>query len=121
MRQITTHHDGHGLAESITIEADDLDPSAGGASHVYVARIKGQEVARVQFQHGPRDEPGSDPGCLDSVLLAFVADRMACFNAGTFPDRTNALVRTKCEEGMHWLRHRADERAARGVLGKNEK
>jgi VCBS repeat-containing protein len=42
MRQITDHHDGHGLNESIGITADDLGP--GGASHEYTFTINGEEV-----------------------------------------------------------------------------
>jgi hypothetical protein len=119
MRTITTHHDGHGLTESITIQADDAGP--GGASHLYSAVIDGEEVASIQYQRGPRNEEGSVPGVLDSVLLAIVADRMAAFQAGPFSSRENALVLTKVQEAMHWLKHRADERARRGVLGTNQK
>lgn len=119
MRNITSHHDGHGFNESITIEADEAGP--GGASHLYVASINGVEVARVQFQKGGRHEPGSTPGVLDGVLLAIVADRMQAFLAGPFPSREAAIVRTKVEEAMHWLRARADERANRGALGREVK
>lgn len=72
----------------------------------------------MQFQHGPRDEPDSTPGILDSVLLAVIADRMECFSEGPFRTRENALVKTKVQEAMFWLRERADARAKRGVLGK---
>lgn len=121
MRQIIDHHDGHGLAESIIVEADDFDPNGGMASHHYTATINGAEVARLQFQQGPRNVAGSTPGVLDSVLLAIVIDRMRSFNAGPFNTRENALVMTHCQEALHWLRHRADERAIRGVLGQNVK
>lgn len=121
MRTITDHHDGHGLAESITIEAtDELGP--GGASHVYRLTLPGGPlVGFVQFQRGPRDAPESTSGIIDSALLAIVVDRMRSFQAGPYPSREGALVRTKCEEALHWLRHRADERAARGVLGRDAK
>lgn len=125
-RMITDHYDGHGLTESIVIEADEEDQKAGGASHYYVASIggpnvKGQIVMKAQFQHGPRNEEGSTAGVVESVLLAILIDRMRSFNAGPYACRENALVRTHCEEAMHWLKHRADERARRGVLGKNQK
>jgi len=29
-------------------------------------------------------------------------------------------VITKLEEALHWMQHRANERARRGVLGKNQ-
>lgn len=127
MREITDHHDGHGLTESITLRADDIDPNAGGASHYYTANMEIADNASiidclsVQFQHGPRNVPGSAPGVVESVLLAILIDRMRCFQAGPFGCRENALVMTHCQEALHWLKHRADARAKRGVLGKNEK
>lgn len=126
-REITDHHDGHGLAESITIEADDLDPNGGMASHRYLVYMRSDPeseaamVATIQFQQGPRNVAGSKAGVLDSVLLAIVIDRMRAFNAGPFSTRENSLVMTKCQEALHWLKHRADERAQRGVLGHNTK
>ena len=125
MREITDHHDGHGLAESILVSATD-EPGPGGANHVYTAQIDTgggymRSVAHIQYQNGPRNEAGSTPGVLDSVLLAIVIDRMRAFQAGSFSCRENALVLTKAEEALHWLKHRADARARRGVLGKNEK
>lgn len=119
-RAIKTHHDGFGLNESIELTAVD-EPGPGGANHYYEARIDGKLVCVVQFQRGPRLEPSSDPGVTDTLLLAIVADRMASLNAGEFSCRENALVRTKVEEAMLWLYHRAKERMQRGVLGVNAK
>jgi hypothetical protein len=122
MRTITSHHDGHGLAESIEIVADDLDhEKGGGASHLYLVEIAGEQVAKIQFQHGPRGEAYSKAGVIENVLLAILADRMECFNRGPFSCRENSVVLTKVQEAMHWMRHRADDRAKRGVLGRNEK
>lgn len=120
MREITTHHDGHGLAEKIILTADDVNDT-NKASHLYVAKIDGKEVLRIQFQEGPRDEPGSTPGVLDSVLLAIIEDRMNGFNAGPFSDRLNAIVATNAQTARLFLKERADQRARRGVLGKNVK
>lgn len=127
-REITDHHDGHGLAESLRIISDVLDANAGGAAHNYEIfydtpnpMAPPAHVATIQFQHGPRDVEGSIPGALDSCLLAIVLDRLRSFQAGPFPSRENALVITKIEEALHWMRHRADARAKRGVLGRNEK
>lgn len=131
MREITSHRDGKDdLAEKITIIADDLDPKGGMASHSYRAYVRtdrskpeghGEMVATIQFQQGPRDEPDSFPGITDAVLLAIVEDRMACFNAGPFTDRLNALTRTHAEAARMCLKERADLRRQRGVLGKNIK
>lgn len=125
MRAITTHHDGYGLNDIITIEPDEEDPNSGGASHNYVAKIHGGSEPRVvtivNFQHGPRNEPNSNPGVTEAVLLAILIDRMSSFQAGPYACRENALVKTKCEEALHWLNHRTAERVKRGVLGKNQK
>jgi hypothetical protein len=119
LRQITLHHDGHGLNESLRIEADEIGP--GGASHEYSVTIDGREVASIQFQKGPRGLEDSTPGCTEAVLLAILIDRLQHFQRGPFPSRENAIQITKLEESLMWARRRADERAARGVLGKNEK
>ena len=58
---------------------------------------------------------------VESVLLAIVIDRMRAFNEGEYRCRENALVLTKCEEALHWLKSRADDRARRKVLGTYEK
>jgi hypothetical protein len=128
-REITSHHDGHGLNESIRIVAD--EPGPGGASHHYKISIHVDstadrpggllEVATIQFQKGPRNVEGSEPGIVESVLLAIVRDRLEAFNAGEYRCRQNAVAITKTEEAMHWLRDRADERARRGVLGSYQK
>lgn len=124
---ITHHHDGHGLNDSILISCDERDPDNGNASHYYMVdhvgvpcEEGGGRLAHVQFQHGPRDEPDSKTGCTDAVLLAIVLDRYEGFQSGQFKCRENAMVITKLEEALHWMKHRADARARRGVLGKNE-
>lgn len=115
MRTIDLHHDGHGLNESIVIQADDKGP--GGASHLYTMVISGEEVASIQFQRGPRNTPGSTPGVTEAALLAVLIDRLQCFQAGEYACRENAIQITKLEEALHWARARADARAKRGVLG----
>jgi hypothetical protein len=121
---ITHHHDGHGLNESLVIHRDTPDPENGNASHGYtvgyVERGMRLNVAHVDFQHGPRDEEDSTTGCTDATLLAIVLDRYNGFQSGKYRCRENALVITKLEEALHWMKHRADGRAGRGVLGKNE-
>jgi hypothetical protein len=127
MRTITTHHDRHGINDETVIEVDDKDPNAGGASHHYeLSRpVPGwgttKTHALIDFQHGPRLDLNSTPGILDGAILAVLIDRYECFQAGPFACRENALILTKLQEAMHWMKHRADERAQRNVLGKNEK
>jgi len=115
-----THVDGLGLNDLIHVVADAPDTGNGGASHVYEARMGGEVVASVQFQHGPRGEDLSTPGITDSVLLDILLDRLRGFQGGPFRCRENALAITKLEEAHHWLRHRALERHRQGVLGKRE-
>ena len=117
MRHITDHHDGHPLAQSIHIVADDLDPTAGNASYRYdVLDVAGTVLGTIRFQRGARLKEDSTPGLLDSVLLAIVADRMRCFNAGPLAAPENLQVLKHVEEALRWLKVRADERARRGVL-----
>lgn len=124
MPTIDHHHDGHGLNDIITIGCDERDPNSGGASHDYrlLIEVPGGtlKVGRIQFQHGPRKEPGSTPGVTEAALLAILIDRLEGFQAGPYRCRENAIMLTKLQECLHWTRHRADERARRGVLGKNE-
>lgn len=121
------HRDGHGLADSITVYADDRDPDAGGASHTYTAEIittrspAGEGCLSIQFQHGGRALPDSTPGALDGVLITILLDRYRAFQAGPFASRENAIVVTKLKEALMWIHKRAHDRASRGVLGKNLK
>ena len=81
MRTITDHYDGHGLAESLRIESDDLAPTAGMAAHTYRVWIGDTKVADILFQQGPRNIEGSRPG---GVLFA------AC-GCGIISARVHAL------------------------------
>ncbi len=124
MRSIDIHHDGHGLNESIIIQTDEPDQS--GAAHEYKLHIvrpdaDGYQVASIQFQKGPRNVEGSIPGATEASLLAVLIDRLRGFQAGPYACRENAIQLTKLEEVLHWTKARADERAKRGVLGKNAK
>lgn len=124
-REIFEHHDGFGLNESIEILTD--VPDASGAAHQYLAIIShsnstpATEVARIQFQQGPRNVEGSRPGVTEAALLAILIDRLRGFQAGPYGCRENAIQLTKLEECLHWTKARAAERARRGVLGKNAK
>lgn len=135
-RMITAHHDGHGLNDLMTICADARDPGRGGnGSHYYRVSfdVSGTErafesgctgradekVAEVQFQHGPRDEPGSTPGCTEAVLMAILIDRLEGFQAGPYACAENEEQLVHLRAALALTRARADARAARGVLGKN--
>lgn len=119
MREITLHHDGHGLNETLRIWADDADGS--GASHEYTVNAYGDIRASIQFQQGPRNVEGSVPGVTEAVLLAILIDRLRGFQLGPYSCRENAIILTKLEECLHWTKARVDDRAKRGVLGTNQK
>jgi hypothetical protein len=94
----------------------------GGAYHEYaVLTAEGTPtpmiVAEIVFQKGPRKEPTSVCGVLDSDLLEIVRDRLRCFQQGDFASRENACALTHIEEALMWMNKRAEDRAERGVLG----
>lgn len=125
MRIITTHHDGHGLNEAITISADERDPGRGGASYTYRAdmEVKGKDslefVGFVNFQRGPRHVETSKPGVTEAVLYAILLDRLEAFQEGPYPHPENERQIEYLRECLASTKRRADERAARGVLGTN--
>lgn len=118
-RIIEDHFDGHGLAESIRIEAD--GPGPGGASHYYSVTVDGNPeatfAAEIQFQKGPRLVEGSTPGIIEGVLYAILIDRLRSFQAGPFACYENARQLTHLEEALMWAKERAHARAKHGVLG----
>lgn len=122
MREITTHHDGHGLTELLKVEARD-EPGPGGAHHLY--RVTHPDVPSVvgyvQYQMGPRNSHGGMPGLLDPCLLAIVRDRLESFQAGPFACEENARALEHVVAAMQAMKDRADNRAKRGVLGHNKK
>ena len=78
-------------------------------------------AGKVQFQRGPRNASDSTPGTLDGALLAILIHRYECFQAGPFECPENAEVLRMLSEALDYIKARAHERAARGVLGRNEK
>ena len=91
----------------------------GNANHLYevvLAENCNQVVCEVNFQNGPIKEAGVN-GVMNEDLIAIVIDRMRGFQSGDYSCRDNALALTKLEEALMWLRHRTDEREARGVEG----
>lgn len=122
-REITTHHDGQGLTEVCGVfVADDPHP-VNGANHAYALtrKDKGKQVGHIDFQRGPRHEPDSTDGTLDGAVLAIVIDRYRSFQAGPFSCPENDAVLGHLVAAQDMIIARAKERAARGVLGKNER
>jgi hypothetical protein len=140
MRELMTHHDGCGMTELCRVVAVDDPHPVNKAHHEYrfVRKLTDAEwrqhggdpeaqyfgeigVGRIQFQRGPRYAADSTPGTLDGAVLAVLIDRFASFQAGPFACPENELVLGHLREAQRLLIARAQERAARGVLGKNEK
>lgn len=119
--EVTLHHDGHGLNESIVLQHDAPDPVNGQAPHHYAMTIGGELVANIHFQHGPRNGPDSRPGVTEAAVLAVLIDRLEHFQAGPFACDENAQQIGHLRAALALTRARADARAARGVLGKLEK
>ena len=100
------------------------DVGPGGAYHEYEVKSVdpidkyGRTMQRdIVFQKGPRNEPGSVHGVLDTDLLEIVRDRLICFQAGEFACRENACALTHIEEALMWMNKRVEDRVERNVLG----
>ena len=78
---------------------------------------EGDMVAKISFQNGARNEPGSITGVLDSDLIEIVKHRLEQFQAGKFACRENALAVNALTEALFWIAKRANDRDERGVLG----
>ena len=74
-------------------------------------------LAKIQFQHGPRNEEDSIAGVLETDLLEIVRHRLQCFQDGDYRTRENACALTHIEEALMWLNKRVADRKERGVLG----
>lgn len=132
MRTLTDHQ-VNPANDTLTITVLD-EPGSGGASHRY--EISGfivdtnpsgrnpddftpQQDSRpavILFQNGPIPENGVN-GVTQEALLAIVADRLRCFQAGPYASDDNAMALQHVEQAMRWLHKRTLERMARGVEG----
>jgi hypothetical protein len=118
---IQTHHDGHGLNESIVVQTTD-EVGPGGAHHSYTlfkrnGSNREQELGYLQFQKGPVDEPGSTSGITEAALLAVLIDRLEAFQAGPYACEENQQALDNLRAAMTAVHARAHARAERGVLG----
>lgn len=95
---------------------------AGGASHEYrITPNDGCPSQDISFQHGPRKNPDSTPGVLDTDLLEIVRDRLRSFQSGEYSCRENACALTHIEEALMWMNRRVEDRIERQVLGTEQK
>lgn len=100
----------------------------GGAYHDYGINIGPETpdsdedtMVLIEFQKGPRKDPESRHGVLDSDLLEIVRDRLKCFQNGPYATRENACALTHIEEALLWMNKRTEDRIERNVLGTYEK
>ncbi len=93
---------------------DDGNPSGGTVDGVGI---------QIRWQSGPLGR-GLDRippnGAFVADVLAAVIQRLEHYNQGKFRCRENSLAITHCEEAMHWLQARLDNRDSRGVEGTHE-
>ena len=105
-------------------------PGPGGAYHEYEVFMPPRPIdsdpgdthaIRIRFQKGPRMDPASQHGVLDSDLLEIVRDRLTLFQQGEFATRENEMALRHVEEALLWMNKRVEDRAFRGVLGTYKK
>ena len=105
------------------------EPGPGGAHHRYARTNAGaaddgvviHDNDIIQLQCGPRKDPNSKHGWLDTDLLEIVRDRLKDFQNGPFSTDDNSKALEHIEIALMYMNKRVEERAARGVLGTNTK
>lgn len=113
----------------------------GGANHVYMVCRNDKKhsiedasnespkiiadadaiIATIEMQCGPRKDPESTHGLIDSDLLEIVRDRLIAFQNGPFECDENAHALAHIEEALMWMNRRVEDRIERNVLGTNTK
>lgn len=131
MREITSHI-VNPVNDKLKITVLD-EPGADGANHIYgisgmdlvrnVAAMntpddRPEDEASIIFQCGPIAEHGVN-GITQEALLAIVADRLECFQAGPFASVYNAEALKHVKAAQESLLSRTRERMVRGVEGKS--
>ena len=109
--QMDTQGTGGACHEYGVIKAGSFDPLTDGPTE------EGDIVDIIKFQNGPRKEPTSTSGVLDTDLLEIVRDRLNNIQKGDYRTRENAIALTHIEEALLWMNKRVEDRAERGVLG----
>lgn len=96
----------------------------GGAFHKYsISSVQepAEVVGIINFQKGPRKDPTSESGVLDTDLLEIVRDRLTSFQAGPFACSENEQALDAVTRALFWMNKRVEDRLKREVLGTNEK
>ena len=123
-----------------TVYATD-EPGPGGANHTYIICRNDRKhsliatddglseihtdpdaiLATIQMQWGPRKNPESVHGVIDTDLIEIVRDRLKAFQAGPFACDENAHALSHIEEALLWMNKRVEDRIERNVLGTEQK
>ena len=123
--KITTHHDGLGLNDLIEIIAEDHDVNGVPHKFFFEREFPGEEgadtVGFIQFQKGPRNLSDSTPGITTDAVLVVLIEMLKGFQNGPYSSPETAEMLVKLEECLAISKKRAQDRAARGVLGHNAK
>lgn len=100
------------------------EAGSGGAHHDYLLywpnKHASLETRRITFQNGPIQEQGVN-GLTQEALLAIVAHRLECFQAGPYACRENGEALAHVLDALHVLKERTRARQARGVEGTHQK
>jgi hypothetical protein len=105
------------------IAASNHSQNKGGGRHHYHVRCadeRGVYETNIDFQEGALTSVGFN-GLFSVAFLAILIDHLKSFQEGEFATGEAAVAIINLEQAMHWLCARADERAARGVLGQHAK
>ena len=92
------------------------EKAVGNAYREYIIRTKEDdpvELARIKFQKGARNEPGSEVGVIDSDLKLY--------QEGEFECTENAMALVHIETAIMWLNRRVEDRIKRDVIGTHKK
>lgn len=102
------------------------NPECGNGRHSYTIQsldddgVVDHELA-IHFQEGTLTEVTRHNGIFSVALLCVLIDHLKSFQDGDFASCYGAIAITDLEKALWALSARADERAARGVLGKHQK
>lgn len=122
---VIDHYINHFNRDNVTITRYDDATDASGVNFRYAIFLGDQTKCPppdvvLKFQKGHLQDVGVN-GITDEALLAIVVDRLRGFQRGSASCRENAIVITKLEESLMWLRARAEDRERRGVEGTSQK
>lgn len=115
-------HKVNPVNDLVDVEVTD-QPGAGGAHHEYrvswpmrgpLAHLR--DSTAILFQNGPIGEKGVN-GLTQEVLLAIVAHRLECFQAGPYACEENAHALRHVHQALGILKGRTVARMKRGVEG----